>query len=379
MSHDHHALDAHLPRIARALRRLPLTEALPTPVEPVDLPDAAGLAPPPGGLWVKRDDQTGTRYGGNKVRKLEYILADAMDKGHDTLWTTGAIGSHHALATALFAQQRGLEVHVLHFPQPITPHVVTNLRALVATGAHLRLATTRARVPVEGVRDHLERWIAGRVREYIVPAGGSSPLGVLGYVNAAFELADQVRAGAMPCPARIYVALGSAGTFAGLWLGVRLAKLPVEVVGVRVVDLLFCNAVVAAHLAAQTLAMLHDLDPTIEVFPIHASDLAVRHTAFGDGYGESTRGGLRAMELFESAGVHLDQTYTGKTAAAMLDDLARPNLRPDGPVLFWNTLSSADLAPLIDSVPFDALPEPYLAFIREHGGDTPDGHAPGDA
>ncbi len=198
---------AHLPRV-------PLT-TLPTPVEPLErLAHASGIA----SLWIKRDDVSGTLYGGNKPRKLELLLGAARARGRRRVLTFGAIGTHHGLATAVCARAAGLDTTLVLVPQPVTPHVQRCLLLLHGCGAELHLAN--------GVLDAARRALAilarGRLRGEpleLIPTGGTSSLGALGYVNAGLELAEQVRGGLLPEPAAIFVALGSGGRWRGWWRG----------------------------------------------------------------------------------------------------------------------------------------------------------------
>ncbi|MEO1267666.1 MAG: pyridoxal-phosphate dependent enzyme [Myxococcota bacterium] len=330
------------PGLEGRLVRVPLM-AGPTAVEQLQLPLGSPYRAPRDGLWIKRDDCTGVRYGGNKVRKLEFLLGDALADGYDTVWTVGAIGSHHALATAIYGEQLGLEVHLIHTPQPVSDHVRRNVRAVAATSAHLRLTQHPLGVPLRAAQLQLRRRLFHGRRAYRIPLGGSNPLGTLGYVNAAFELSEQIAAGRLPCPRRIYVPVGSCGTFAGLWLGCKLAQLDLDVVGVRVVPLAVGNPWVAALLIRATSTLLHALDPTVPRLTPDPRTLSIRHIYAGAGYGLPTERGRNASTLLKAMDVKTDPTYTAKTASALLDELARVNLRPDGPVLFWNTLSSVDL------------------------------------
>lgn len=176
---------------------------LPTPVAPFSLPVKG-----PGALHIKRDDLTATPYGGNKVRKLEFLLADAQRQGARDLLTFGYAGSNHALATAIYGAQAGLHVTSLLLPQPNAQYVRRNLLAGHAAGARL---LARRNVPAIALTVALfsaKAVLSGQRRPYIIPAGGSSPVGVLGYVNAAFELADQVNTGLVPLPDRIHESTG---------------------------------------------------------------------------------------------------------------------------------------------------------------------------
>ena len=312
----------------------------PTPVE-----RAEGLGEALGGLelWLKRDDASGDLYGGNKVRKLELLLGKAMADGRRRVVTTGAYGSHHVLATSVYAREVGLETCAVLGPQPVTPHVLDNLLAAHGRGATLVPVRTYA---AAGPRMVFE---TARRRAMLIPPGGSSALGALAYAGAALELAEQVRRGLCPEPERLYVALGSSGTMAGLVLGVRLAGLGAEVVGVRVTPLVAANEITVAALSARASLLLSSLAPEAPVRAPIPTTFRVVHDQYGPGYGHETAAASRAMsEALDHEGLALDPTYTGKAMAGLIADCQRRP--PSGPVLFWSTLSSRDLRALTDGV-----------------------------
>jgi D-cysteine desulfhydrase len=248
------ALERRFPALAGRLPRRALA-TLPTPVHRLAaLGRDAGIAE----LWVKRDDRTGEPYGGNKVRKLEWLLADAIARGHRTVLTTGALGSNHALATTIYARAVGLRALLC---DSATDHRARPADALLdhAYGAtiHAVLLIAAARRRVIGL---LLRGALGRDRPYLVPTGGSSAVGTLGYVNAGLELAEQVRAGELPEPAAIVVPLGSGGTVAGLVAGLALAGLATRVIAIRVTDLLPPSAAFLARLATARSERLRRLE-----------------------------------------------------------------------------------------------------------------------
>lgn len=332
---------------------------LPTPVERLsDLGSEVGIDE----LWVKRDDLTSTVYGGNKVRKLEFLLGHALAQDYDGVWTVGAIGSHHVLATSLYARQLGLEPHALHFPQPLTDHVLEVLRALSTTRPNLELVDSKHALPIKMAKHHVKRWLSRSDDPYYIPGGGSSPLGVLGYVNAAYELASQVEAGELPEPKAIYVAAGTCGTLAGLTLGIRLSGLSTEVIGVRVVDKVLANPVLTANLANRAGRILSRTG--VDVPRIRARHVQIVNEQFGAGYGEETPEGRKAIELAERfAEFELDPTYTAKAFAGLLSAVENSE-DPPSPLLYWHTLSSADLTPLIaKSNPERDLPREYRKYF----------------
>lgn len=354
--HDDLALLRRWPALRGRFARVALT-ALPTPVERLEVSRAADLPLRAPALWVKRDDLSGALYGGNKPRKLEWVLGEARVQGQTRLWTVGALGSHHAVATAIYGRELGFEeVHVRHFPQPITPHVVENVLAVAGAGAKMSLSADLPRLAA-GIA--LDRARLGDGKTRFIPSGGSDPAGAMGYVSAAMELAEQVEQGALPMPAHLFVPVGSCGTFAGLWLGCKLAKLPTEVVGVRVVDRAVCNELVAARLIAQASAHLRAMLPTLPRHAPSPRELRFLHEHFGDGYGCGTWAGARASEW--AAPLALDATYTAKAMAGALAFLRQGQAR--GPVLFWHTLSSRDLTPWASRATLAELPRAYQRLL----------------
>ena len=262
----------------------------PTPLEPLPLA-AAGEA------WIKRDDLSGGPYGGNKVRKLEFLLADAQRAGAGRLITAGALGSHHALATALYGRRLGLRVTLVLFPQPVTPHVRDVLLAAAAAGADFRFVPRMELVP--GALLAL-RWATRSERGYVIPPGGSNALGTLGYVNAALEL----------------------------------ARLDSRVAATRITGRIVTNERALARLVRGTLALLQ---PVVQFDPDAAARrVEIRHRQIGGGYGRETPAARAATSLFEPLGLRLDPTYTAKAAAELV---AAPG---SGPRIFWHTLSAVE-------------------------------------
>jgi len=298
------------------------------------------------GLWVKRDDLTNPDYGGNKVRKLERLLFEARRRGKRRIVTVGAAGSHHVLATALFGARAGFEVDAVLTPQRSTPHVTENLRADLGLGA--RLAT--ARTYPGAALGMLAR--SGR-DAYLVPVGGSNGVGALGYVDAAFELADQIEAGELPEPDAVVVTVGSGGTAAGLAAGFALAGIRATVVGVLVSAPAFLVAFWTRRLARHVFRQrARGAGALVRADPSSRLELTARY--LGAGYGEPTDAGRHAMSVAADVGLSLDLTYTAKCFAAALDCVHSARFSN---VLYWHTLSSAPLAPLLEKAPVDVPPK----------------------
>lgn len=347
---------------ARALPHIDLG-VFPTPVEPMERLGAELEIPH---LYVKRDDRSGPHYGGNKVRKLEFILGDALEQGYEEVLTIGAIGSHHVLATCIYARELGLKPAAQHFPQPVTAHVLDNLRALSTTQPELELVGHPVELPFHLFKKKLGEWLSRRPETYYITGGGSSVLGVMGYVNAALELREQIEQGLLPEPELIFVAAGTNGTLAGLIVGCQLAGLSTRVVGVRVVDRAVTNQANVLRLANLAVERLRRVG--VEAAMVGPRDFELLEGYFGPAYGQPTPAGARAIDLatrFE--GLALDPTYTGKAFAGLLGQRRARELGTRS-VLYWHTLNSVDLSDRIERADITRdLPEPYRVFFEEFG------------
>jgi D-cysteine desulfhydrase len=350
------ALFRRFPKLA-ALPRTPLIAA-PTPVEPLRI---AGV--PGGALFVKRDDLSSPVYGGNKARKLEFALAAAAARGARRLVTTGGIGTHHGLATAIFGRTLGIKTSVVVVPQPVNEHVRAQLRALLAFGAELLPARSVPGAALQVVRAFTAATLRGEKPSWL-PTGGSSALANISFVSAAFEVAEQIEAGVLPEPAEIYLPIGSGGTFAGLVLGAKLAGLRARIVGVLVTDILPPGPVRLARLARASLALLRRHEPSLPTVEITPADFEVVRAQLGAGYGATTPAAEAAVLACRDAGLALETTYTAKCMAEVLARLADGRART--PVLFWNTYNSADFwktAP--EPVAEDRLPRAIQRWLAE--------------
>lgn len=285
-------------------------------------------------LWVKRDDLLSSRYGGNKVRKLEHLLEEAVRRGKRRVVTMGAAGSHHVLATSIYGRDLGLEVEAVLVPQPRTEHARKNLRVAIAHGLRAFTAPAWSAAPFV-LATRLRPWT------YVVPLGGSNPIGSMGYVEAARELAAQVEAGELPEPDVVVVAVGSGGTAAGLAVGFEELGLKTRVHGVVVSPPVALVRALTRRLTRAT-ARLAGLDAAAGERAVARIDLDA--SFLGGGYGVPTKESEAAMAAAAQHGLELDAIYTAKAYACALTERA-PN------VLFWHTLSSAELP---DAAPLPA-------------------------
>lgn len=351
----------HFPRLGKSLPHVALA-TLPTPVEPWP---ALGAACGAGELFVKRDDISGEAYGGNKVRKLEFLLGRAQALRARTVLTFGAAGSNHALATAIYARELGLQSISMMVPQQNARNVQRNLLRGCAAGASLRLFGGRKMVSQGTVAEVVSAYKSEKIRPFIIPAGGSAPLGVLGFVNAAFELRAQIAAGLMPEPDRIYVASGTMGTCVGLLLGLALAGLKAQVVAVRVTTAPYTTPAKARKLYARTLGLMRKADSTVPALPFPEAKFTLRDEFLGEGYARYTEAGASAVRMvLEREGVVLEGTYTGKALACLISDAGQGEL-PGQKVLFWNTYNGRPQEDIVKKIDYHQLPEDFHRYFQE--------------
>lgn len=348
------------PTLRQALPRAELT-VLPTPTHRLrNLEQTLGG----GELWIKRDDRSGRWYGGNKPRKLEFLLGQALARDAGTVITFGTLGTHHGLATTICAGKLGLDTVLILVDEPIRDEVRANLLLCHAHDAQLCYAGTRWKATILGVW----RWLRHcrplrRQFPYLIMPGGSTPRGAIGYVNAALELEEQVHAGELPEPDCIFVPVGSNGTMAGLEAGLRMTHLRTRVIGVRVSDQVRIDADTVADLANDSLSLLSRHAPEIaELSPIRGGEVTIWHEYLGRGYADPTPGATQAIELMAACeGIELEVVYTGKTLAALMDAVDQPEFR-DRCILFWNTYNAMPVpGPPPDELDYRRLP---LAFHR---------------
>ncbi len=323
------------PTLARKLPRAPLGR-WPTPVtELSDLAATLGIE----SLHVKRDDLSAEPYGGGKARKLELLLGQAVAEHRRHVITFGGVGSHHAVATAIYGRQLGLQTHLFLLPQPPTDEVCRVVLTCLAQGATLQLVGS---LPVAQRR--AARLVAAAPDDtLIIAAGGSLPLGNVGFVNAAFELAEQIEQGLLPAPDELVIALGTMGSAVGLSIGLAAAELDTTIVAVRASSQQAASwrKLVAMH--RDTVTFLRDLDPSFPEVELSKTRLRIESRFLGRGYALPTHQGKAASRLAAKLGLRLDDTYTAKAFAALLTNAGRPE--GSGHLLFWHTHSARPLEP----------------------------------
>lgn len=310
---------------------------LPTPLERLDRLSAELGGPE---IWIKRDDCTGLSTGGNKTRKLEFLMAEAELEGADMVMTQGATQSNHARQTAAFAAKLGMACHLLLEDRTGSddPNYKGNGNVLLD---HLHGATIETRAGGADMNAEMEA-VAERFRAegrtvYTIPGGGSNPTGALGYVNCAFELMGQLNDRALAVD-HIVHATGSAGTQAGLVTGLKAcnAQIPLLGIGVRAPrPVQEGNIFALAEKTAEKLGC-----PGI----VAREDVVANTDYVGDGYGIPTEGGLEAIAMFaQLEGILLDPVYSAKGAAGLIDLIRKAHFAKGERIVFLHTGGAAAL------------------------------------
>ncbi len=312
-------------------------------------------------IWIKNDGLYGWLYGGNKPRKLEMTLADAAAKGANTILTTGAVATNHGLATALYGTQMGMDVVLLLTYEEPDENTAGQLCWMQQAGARIHYTRSLPQTVV------LTPYFMWRYRSgnpprspYALAPGASTPLGAVGYVNAALELAEQVMQGQLPEPETIVVPVGSAGTAAGLLLGLRIAGMQSRVLAVAVTRAPTAWGANVARLANATGRLLVRRGVR-EVPAVHSSDIQVLHDYLGRGFAKPSKKGEEAIAMLqETEGLKLEPTYTSKTMAALID-LRKAGALP-GTVLYWHTYNAVASCPQFSREDYLRLPPEFHRF-----------------
>lgn len=309
----------------------------PTPLEPMDR-----LSEELGGprLWVKRDDCTGLSSGGNKTRKLEFLMADAAEKGADTIITQGATQSNHARQTAAAAAKLGMACHILLEDRTGSndPNYILNGNVLLDRlhGASVSKRPSGADMNAEMEALSAQLTEDGKI-PYVIPSGGSNPIGALGYVNCARELVEQAAGAGLKIDALVH-ATGSSGTQAGLVAGLAALESDIHLLGIGVRAPKDKQEGMVYDLATRTSALIGS-DTEIARETIRANCDYV-----GPGYGLPTKGMVDALKLLaRTEGLLFDPVYSGKGLDGVIDQIRKGYFDGMENVVFLHTGGSAAL------------------------------------
>ena len=333
----------------------------PTRVEKLEkMGEARGFS----NLYIKRDDCCNPVYGGNKVRKLEYLLADAQRKRKKTLITLGCAGSNQVLATGIFGGELGFDVVGIMLDQPNTIYVRENL----LLDKHYNVKLVHAKDTVAEVTAFTSQYIKAVLsggKPYFVTAGASNEIGNMSFVNASFELKEQIENGDTPEPDYIVVACGSIGTAAGLTLGCRLAGLDTKVIGVRVAMSWLVTKWRMRRMIRDINKYMRKFDQSMPLLDVKEDELILLEDYLGKEYACFTDCGCQCVDdMRELEDIKLEQTYTGKALGGGLEWLKK-NGETDANILFWNTYNSIDLSEKTANITYDELPKQFHKYFTE--------------
>jgi L-cysteate sulfo-lyase len=310
---------------------------LPTPLERLDRLTAELGGPE---IWIKRDDCTGLSTGGNKTRKLEFLMAEAELEGADMVMTQGATQSNHARQTAAFAAKMGMGCHILLEDRTGSNNANYNNNGNVLLD-HLHGATTEKHPGGLDMNAEMEK-VADKFRVsgknvYTIPGGGSNPTGALGYVNCAFEMLGQFNDRGLTID-HIVHATGSAGTQAGLIVGLKATNAQIPLLGIGVRAPKPKQEENVYNLACTTAEKLGC--PGV----VAREDVVANTDYVGEGYGIPTESGLEAIRMFaELESILLDPVYSAKGAAGFIDLIRKGHFKKDERVVFLHTGGSVAL------------------------------------
>jgi 1-aminocyclopropane-1-carboxylate deaminase/D-cysteine desulfhydrase-like pyridoxal-dependent ACC family enzyme len=359
------ANDLHLFKKYPELKKIPHLQILngPTPLHPLlkleeKLYSNAGRAPENRPrLWIKRDDMSWGPLGGNKARKLEFIMAKTLSKHSTTVVTSGMWGSNHCLATAAAARKLGLKSKLLLGPQPVTKNVKSKLLTFHALGARTKYYGSKITMGLGLAKHYL--WSLFDRKLFYIPPGGTSKEGMLGYANAFLELFEQT--GLTNLPSEIVVPVGTAGTSAGLLVGSCLAGVweKTTIVGVGISHGILSNERLVRSKARELYRFIRKNLSKKNRKTLPKCDFEKSHKALvylkrysAPGYGAANQEVHQGMRLMrETEGLILDSTYSGKAFRYYLDkvqSILKTGDRPMPRLLFWLTYNSYDLNTVIE-------------------------------
>ena len=319
--HDAESICERLPAIHDKLDRFPRLSLgrFPSPVRQTKLENGFRF-------WIKDDGRCSEIYGGNKVRKLEYLLAASQQGRKSALVVHGDVESHTVQACGMLGRKAGLDVHAVVFPYRGQSFDAPELTRLHEMGVHIHRRGTMLTTVLHA------HWIGWHMKARVVPLGASTPVATLGHVRAALELVEQVREGLLPQPRRIYIPFATGGSVAGLLIGLALAGATTRVVAVQTVETIIANRRRLERLVKNTLLLLDSGKEKVERC-FNQLELIDAHQ-LGRGYRDVPMATRAAISTAAKHELYLDPAFTGKAFAALLDALPQ---FPDGELLFWNT------------------------------------------
>lgn len=313
-------------------------------------------------IYIKRDDLTSNIYGGNKVRKLEFTLAKILAEKSTRIITGGGIGSNMTLAISAFAKKYNIKVNSVLFEQPLNEHVKNNLLLNSFFNNNICYCKNYLGLSIRLLEKLVFYTFKDKKLPYLIVPGDSNPLSNLGYVNAVFELKNQIEENILPEPDFIFVSAGSCGTIAGLLAGIKLAKLNSKIMGVRVAEPIVANKKNIMKMANKTLTYISKYTKRNLSEYVTNSDFEILTDYLGEGYGYPIPKLQETISFLEQKeGIKLDPTYTAKTMLALIDFVNKSDRKYN--VLFINTLNSVDFNDEIKKINVADLPKNFHRFF----------------
>lgn len=349
------ALFEQYPLLKEKLHHVSLGE-FPTPVEKLARLGQAINAPQ---LYVKRDDISGKLYGGNKVRALEFLFGDAIRAGHKQVIALGFPASCQALAQAIYARELGLQSTAFLFPQIKSQQARNHLLMYQSIQADVRPTIPLIFPFLLGYR--LKHGHFPKLLE------ASTPVGMVGYVSAGFELKAQIEQGLIPEPDLVYISLATMGTTVGLILGFKAAGLRTQVIGIddgaHVMGRKVATPLNMKKLFRETNDLLRLHDPSFPILEVSESDFHIRSGYEREKDSLLNAAGAHAMQRATANNLQLDEMFSANAFAALLADGEAGQLR-DKTVLWWNSYNSRDFSSQIVGADYHQLPKYFHRYFE---------------
>lgn len=315
-------------------------------------------------LFIKREDFCSEKFSGNKVRKLEFLFADIIKKNNKTVICYGGVASNNVTATSVYAHQLGLDCIALLMHQPIVENLKRNLALDTYYGCKFFLCPAGRELTAPELQSFLREHHLDE-DPYVIPMGSSNKIGIIGWVNAVFELKQQISQGLIPEPDYIYVSFGSMGTVAGIALGIKAAGLKTKVKPIQVTDPQKYTPEKLCAMITQTNDYLHDLDASFPQFLWDSKDFDINTAFFGGEFGRATPEGDAAQKLMRALeNIILDQSYTAKVMAGLFHDVQSGKLKPTDTILYWHTYCSDEFTDIVNQVDINQLPAEFQKYLQ---------------
>jgi 1-aminocyclopropane-1-carboxylate deaminase/D-cysteine desulfhydrase-like pyridoxal-dependent ACC family enzyme len=325
-------------------------------------------------IYFKNDGVSSPFFGGNKIRKLEFLLADAIENNAQTVITVGPAGSNCCTAVASCAQKLGLNAISMLTPQISTSYAQRNLLLSSFFGGELNYELTED-LGNSAIKRRFSNESKIHGFPYLISGEASDRIGALGFVSAAFEIKEQIESGIIQEPDYIYIALGSGGTTAGLSLGLLLAGLKCKIIAVEVMGKRPGAATeLIETLFNKTSQLLNALDPEIPLIKFASQNLEIDYRFSKNKYAEIPAETFLSIKILnDTEGLKLDGTYSGKAFSALTTDIMKKKFKETDIILFWNTFFLGAVPEITLRTNHQRLPKCLHSYFEQHLQDADQG------